>query len=281
MLEIGPARGAEVLAVGRPTLELTDIGSIDSAISVLAPQVLVSAAGYTDTEGSEVEPDIAHAINVDGTRAVAAVARKLGVPLIHVSSSYVFDGLNREAYREDDAVAPVSAYGRTKALGEAAVIAAQADYVILRTSLVFSPFGRNSLTNMLRRAEQQDEIHVVADQTVNPTAAADLADGILTVARNLIERPRKSEHYGMFHLATRETATPAEFATTLLAMSAALGGPSARVVPITSQEFKSRVRRPLNARLDCSKIARVHGIEIQHWHPPLSMSVARILEGDC
>lgn len=279
LLELGPAREIEVLAAGRPELELTDRRSVDAAISALEPQVLVNAAGYTDTEKAEIEPGIARAVNVDGAAAVAACARRLGVPLIHLSSSYVFDGLSASPYREDDPVAPLGAYGKTKALAEQRVAAEGADFVILRTSLVFSPFGHNSLTNLLRRAGEQDEIRVVTDQLVNPTAASDLAGGILTVARNLVKRPRDDGLFGIFHLTGHGVATPAEFATALFAHSAKQGGPSARVVPVTSAELGSRVRRPLNSRLDSTKIAAVHGVALPPWEPPLRVCIERILAG--
>lgn len=277
LLEIGPARGIEVLAVGRPVLELTEPSTIEPAIAALKPDVVVSAAGYTDTERAEAEPDIAQAVNVAGAGAVAACARKLGVPLIHLSSAYVFDGQGAIPYRETDATAPLGAYGRTKALGEAAVAAAQSDHVILRTSLVFSPFGRNTLTNLLKRAARQNEVRIVTDQLVNPTAAMHLADGILTVARNITQGPRNDAHYGLFHLTSDGVATPAEFATALFAIAAQCGGPSARVVPITSADFASRVRRPPNARLDCSKIASVHGVALPPWEPALRVCIESIL----
>lgn len=276
ILEVGAARGAEVVAVGRPELELTDIATIEPAIAAARPQVLVNAAGYTDTERAEIEPAIPHVVNVVGAGAVAACARRLGVPIIHVSSSYVFDGLNAKPYREDDPVAPLGAYAKTKAQGEAAVAAAHPDHVILRTSLVFSPFGRNSLTNILRRAEQQSEIPVVTDQSVNPTAAADLAEGILAVARNLAGSANR-RHFGIFHLAGREAATPAEFFGALLEIAAQAGGPRARVIPVTSAQLSSRVRRPTNSRLDCAKIAAVHGVRLGSWQEPLRYCVERFL----
>ena len=279
LLELGPTREFEVLAAGRPALELTDSRTIDATISALNPHLLINAAGYTDTEKAEIEPDVARAVNVAGAAAIAACARRLGVPIIQLSSSYVFDGLSAAPYREDDPVGPLGTYGKTKALAEESVMAERADFVILRTSLVFSPFGRNSLTNMLKRADQQDEIRVVTDQFVNPTAASDLADGILTVARNLLESPRNDDLYGIFHLTNLGVATPAEFATTAFALSAQRGGPSARVVPVTSAEFGSRVLRPLNSRLDSSKIAAIHGIKLPPWEPRLRTSIERILAG--
>ena len=178
LLEVGPARGIEIVAVGRPELELTDPRSISAVIAAQRPAVLVHAAGYTDTEHAEVEPALAHAINVDGAAAVATAARTLAVPMIHLSSAYVFDGTSGAAYREDAALHPLGVYGRTKALGEAAVVAAKPDHVILRASMVFSPFGRNTLTNLLRRTEQRDALEVVDDQRLNPTSALDLAGAI-------------------------------------------------------------------------------------------------------
>ena len=277
LLEVGAARGVDVVAVGRPELELTDPPTIGPAIAARKPDVLVNAAGYTDTEQAEVEPELAHAINVDGAAAVAVAARDLGVPLIHLSSAYVFEGSSRSAYREGDPVHPLGSYGRTKALGETAVAAAQPDHVILRTSLVFSPFGRNTLSNLLRRAQQLDEIPVVDDQRVNPTSALDLAGAILTVADNLAREPRKPALYGLFHLAGRGVASPAEFAEALFAHSAGYGGPAARVIRVASGQLASRVRRPLNARLDCARIAAVHGVELPSWEAPLRDCVEQYL----
>ncbi len=277
MLEIGAIRGMKVLAVGRPTLELTDPGSVEPAIAALRPDVVVAAAGYTDTEKAETEPEKAHAINVDGAAAVAAAAHRLGVPLIHLSSSYVFDGASAAPYGEAERIAPLGAYAKTKALGEAAVAAAHPDHVILRTSLVFSPFGRNTLTNFLKLAAERDELRVVMDQTVNPTAALDLAEGVLAIARRLATGPRASGNFGTFHLASRTSATPAQFVKDLFAMSAECGGPSARVIPVTSEQYATRVRRPPNATLDCSKIAAVYGIEIADWRPALRATVESVL----
>jgi dTDP-4-dehydrorhamnose reductase len=275
ILEVGTAKGIEVIAVGRPELELTAPASVEAAVAALKPQVLVNAAGYTDTEGAEDHPELAHAINVDGAGAVATCARKLGVPLIHLSSAYVFDGSSGAPYCETDPVNPLGAYGRTKALGETAVAAANPDFVILRTSLVFSPFGRNTLTNLLRRAEQRDEIPVITDQSVNPTSAFDLAGGILAVAANIVGARQNRALLGTFHLAGRGAASPAEFIEALLAFSAQRGGPSARVVRITSAELVTRVRRPLNSLLDCSRIAAIHGVALPSWETSLRDCVER------
>ncbi len=197
--------------------------------------------------------------------------------MIHLSTDYVFDGAKPAAYVESDAVGPINAYGRSKANGERAVAAAHPHHVILRTSWVYSPFNRNFVRTMLELAHRQGEVRVVADQVGNPTAAADIADGILTVARNLVER-RDDERYGTFHMAASGTTTWAEFATAVFAASAERGGPSARVVPVSSAEYQTPARRPANSRLDCAKIARVHGVSLPHWQSSLGPCVGRILE---
>lgn len=277
ILETGPARRIEVVAVGRPELDLTDPSGIEAAITAAKPQVLVNAAGYTNTEQAEDEPDLARLINVDGAAAVATSARKLGVPLIHLSSSYVFDGRSTAPYRESDPVGPLGAYGRTKLEGEAAVAAALPAHVILRASLVFSPFGTNTLSNLLKRADHRDEIRVVSDQRVNPTSALDLAGAVLTVAQNIAREPDNEKLRGIFHVAGSGVATPAQFAQALFATAARVGGPGPRVVPIGSDEYVTRVRRPHNALLDCSRIAEAHGVTLPSWEEPLRYCVERFL----
>jgi len=235
-------------------------------------------AANTDTEKAETEPDLAHIVNVDGARAVAVCARKLGAPIIHLSSSYVFDGSSARPYREDDSGRPVGRIRQDQGRRGGSRCGSAADHVTLRTSLVFSPFGRNSLTSFLKRAGQQDEVLVVADQLVTRRR-------IRPRGRNPDHRAQSDrgnvqpEYYGLFHLTSLGSATPAEFATALFAVSAQLGGPSAKVVPIKSDEYPSRVRRPLNSRLDCTKIATIHGVALPAWQPRLRTCVERVLSG--
>jgi dTDP-4-dehydrorhamnose reductase len=208
---------------------------------------------------------------------LAARASALGIPMIQLSTDYVFDGTKPDPYVEGDAISPLNAYGRSKANGEQAVAAAHPRHVILRTSWVYSPFNRNFVRTMLELARKQSEVRVVMDQIGNPTAAADIAGGILTVARNLVEG-RGEERYGTFHMTADGTASWADFATAVFAASAERRGPVARVVPITSAEYSTPSRRPANSRLDCAKIARVHGVSLPHWRSSLGPCVGRILE---
>jgi dTDP-4-dehydrorhamnose reductase len=269
LLEIGAAEGADVVAVGRPLIDLADPRTIESAIAAARPHVLVSAAAYTDTERAEIEPDLAAAVNVDGATVVAEAARKLGIPIIHLSTAYVFDGTKPAPFCESDPIAPLNAYGRTKAQGELAVAVAHPDHVILRTSLVFGPFGRNFLTVMLALAEQRREIPVVADQLVSPTSTHDLSRGILRISRNLVSGTAK-DPYGTFHLAGAVATTPAKLASAIFSASAARGGPSAQVIAIPSLRYVTRVPRPINSALNSTKIANVHGVMLPDWESSLA-----------
>jgi dTDP-4-dehydrorhamnose reductase len=266
-----------VACIGRPALDLGNPDTIERALASVAADVIVSAAAYTDVNRAETESDRADAINGRAPGLLAARANALGIPLIHLSTDYVFDGAKPEPYTERDPIGPINAYGRSKAAGERAVAAAHPRHVILRTSWVYSPFNRNFVRTMLDLARKQDTARVVADQVGNPTAASDIADGILAVAHHLVEG-RGDERYGTFHMAAAGTASWAEFAAAIFSASSQRGGPSARVVPIASAEYQTPARRPANSRLDCAKLARVYGMSLPPWQSSLGACVGRILE---
>jgi dTDP-4-dehydrorhamnose reductase len=277
LMERAPAPAAEIVAIGRPVLDLSDPATVEPAITAARPALIVNAAAVTDSEQAELEPDVANAVNADGAAALAICARKLGIPIIHLSTDYVFDGSKPTPYVETDAVAPLSAYGRSKVAGERAVAAAQPEHAILRVAWVYSPFGRNFVTTMLKLAAGQSEVRVVDDQVGNPTSAADIADGILTVAHNLTGKV-SAERYGLFHMTGAGAASRADFAEAIFSFSREAGGPMARVVRIKTEEYPTRVRRPANSQLDCSKIAAVHGVTLPPWRSSLRQCVERIVE---
>jgi len=277
LIERASGTDIEVVALGRPALDLSDPRTVDSAIHAGIADVLVSAAAYTDVNGAEAEPDLADLVNGRAPGALAERARSVGIPIIHLSTDYVFDGEKPCPYRETDPIRPLSAYGRSKAKGERAVAAVHPRHVILRTCWVYSPFNRNFVRTILELARRQPELRVVADQVGNPTAAGDVAVGILAVARHLVDG-QGEDRYGTFHMASNGAASWAEFATAILARSAARGGPFARVVPISSAEHSSPAQRPQNSRLDCARIAKVHGIRLPDWRVSLDPCVDRILE---
>ena len=277
MLERAPA-GIEVIALGRPTLDLADLASIAPAIAAARPDIVVNAAAYTAVDQAESEPELATLVNATGTGEIAKAAAGLGVPIVQISTDYVFDGALDRPYREDDPVGPVSAYGGSKLAGERAVAAATPDHAILRTAWVYSPFGRNFVKTMLRLAETRDEIGVVADQFGCPTSALDIADAVFAVARNLVARPGDAGLRGIFHMAAEGEAAWADVAEAIFAERERLGGSPVRVRRIATADYPTPARRPANSRLDCGKLSARHGVRLPKWRDSLTTCVERLLE---
>lgn len=280
LMERGSAAGHEVIPAGRPQLDLAgDAVSIAKEIAAAKPEAIVSAAAYTAVDKAEDERELACAINEKGVAAVADSARELGVPLIHLSTDYVFDGGKHSPYLESDGTGPTGVYGATKLAGEKAVLAQQPNCAILRTAWVYSPFGANFVKTMLRLAGELDEVAVVADQHGNPTSALDIADGILTVAANLVASDDAALR-GIFHMTGQGDASWAEFAQAIFASSAALGGPSAAVKPIGTSDYPTPAKRPTNSRLHSGKLERVHGVRLPHWRESLPQVVRRLVSNE-
>lgn len=266
----------DVVALGRPELDLHDLDGIDTALRQARPDVIVSAAAYTAVDRAETEEAEAHVINAVAPGRIAKVAADLGVPIIHLSTDYVFDGEKPSPYLETDPVGPVSAYGRTKLAGERTVAEATNNHVILRTAWVYSPFGRNFLKTMLMLAESRNQINVVDDQFGNPTSALDIADGILAIAGNLLDSDAPQLR-GTFHMTGSGSANWADFATEIFAVSARGCGPTAAVGRIPSSAYPTPARRPVNSRLDCGKLERVHGVRLAHWRDAFAKAVERLV----
>jgi dTDP-4-dehydrorhamnose reductase len=237
--------------------------------------VVVSAAAYTAVDRAETERDLAFMINSAGASAVASATAALGVPLIHISTDYVFDGKSERPYRETDATGPSGVYGASKLAGETAVLAACGNTAILRVAWVYSPFGANFAKTMLHLAGERDRVSVVADQLGNPTSALDIADGVLMVATNLLTRDSESLR-GVFHMTARGEASWAGFAKAIFAASARRGGPCAEVFSIPTANYPTLAARPANSRLDCSLIEQVHGVVLPHWHNGLKVVIDRL-----
>jgi dTDP-4-dehydrorhamnose reductase len=276
LIERGAPAGHEVVAIGRPELDLADPVSIARALDAVAPDVVVSAAAYTAVDKAESEGELARVVNARGAGSVAEAAHAFGVPLVHVSTDYVFDGTLDRPYLETDPTGPTGAYGASKLEGEQAVLAAHGDgSAILRTAWVYSPFGGNFVKTMLRLAREREEVSVVADQVGNPTSAHDIADGILRVAETLAANPDPAL-CGVFHMTATGEATWADFAEAIFASSAAQGGPHARVRRISTKEYPTPAARPANSRLNCELIAKTHGVILPDWRGSLASVVARL-----
>jgi dTDP-4-dehydrorhamnose reductase len=267
----------EIVALGRPELDLTmPAAAILSVIEASRPDIIVSAAAYTQVDKAEDERELASVINASAPRAIACAARDLAVPLVHLSTDYVFDGSKAWPYVEDDPTGPQGVYGASKLEGEKAVLAEHVNSAVLRTAWVYSPFGSNFVKAMLRLAQDRDEIGVVADQRGNPTSALGIADGIIAVAANLA-RSDDPLMRGIFHMSASGEASWAEFAQAIFATSAALGGPVAKVQPIATADYATAAKRPANSRLDCSKLSRVHGVRLPDWTQSMKEVLERLL----
>jgi dTDP-4-dehydrorhamnose reductase len=276
LIERGSDAGHEVIALGRPEMDLADPASVARAVEAAAPDAIVSAAAYTAVDKAESESDLAHAVNSRGAGAVAEAAKALGVPLIHVSTDYVFDGRLDRPYVESDPTGPTGVYGASKLAGEQAVLAAHGDNsAVLRVAWVYSPFGANFVKTMLRLAGDRDEVSVVADQLGNPTSALDIADGIIRVATNMVA-DSYPELRGVFHMTASGEGSWADFAEAIFAASAARGGPAARVKRITTADYPTPATRPTNSRLGCGLITGVHGVALPHWRESLETVIARL-----
>lgn len=266
----------EVIAAGRPLVDLAEPDSIGTAIRAVQPDLVINAAAYTAVDRAEAEPELAFRINAEAAGEAAAAAREVGAPVIQLSTDYVFDGRSGEPYREDAPTNPLNIYGASKLRGEEAVRSANPRHLILRTSWVYSPFGSNFVKTMLRLAEERKEVRVVADQHGSPTSALDLADALLRIAR---EMPSRTAGEGSTcHLAGAGSCSWAEFAAEIFKASEASGGPSAIVVPIGSSDYPTPAARPLRSVLDTSAIRTAFGIQLRPWQSSVRDVVARLLK---
>ncbi|QDM22617.1 dTDP-4-dehydrorhamnose reductase [Tardiphaga sp. vice154] len=277
LLERAAAAGIQLDLVARPEVDLAQPAAVEAALLALRPDAIVSAAAYTAVDLAETEPELAHAVNGAGASAVARAAAQLGIPVVHLSTDYVFDGTLQRPYRETDPTGPVGVYGQSKLDGERAVAAATGNHAILRTAWVYSPFGKNFVRTMLTLAGKRDEISVVSDQRGTPTNALDIADAVIAVTKNLLARREAPELRGTFHMTGGGDTTWAEFAEAIFAASRERGGPAAGVIPIPSSAYPTPAKRPANSRLDNALMAQAHDVRLPHWRDSLPATVARLL----
>lgn len=259
----------ELIAVGRPELDLEQSETITAALARVAPDAVACVGAYTQVDAAESDEARATRVNAEGPGVSARACAERGVPMYYVSTDYVFDGAKVGAYLETDATNPQSVYGRSKLAGERAVLAAGG--AVLRTSWVYDAEGTNFVRTMLRLAQTRDELSVVADQIGRPTYAPHLAQAIVKAAQQ-----RAS---GVVHVAGGEACAWATLAEAIFAASAARGGPSARVRPVTTEEYRRNVQqpaaRPMNSVLDVGK-AEALGLAMPSYRAALNECLDRI-----
>ena len=269
-----PAAGWRATCVGRSLLDLT-AGDLRPLLEELRPALVVNAAAYTAVDRAESEPDAAFALNADLPARAAQACAAASTPFVHISTDYVFDGSKPSAYDEEDPLAPLGVYGATKAAGEAAVQAAGGAAAVVRTAWVVSAHGSNFVRTMLRLAADRDEVRVVADQRGCPTSADDVAEACLRIGDRLIGQDASAQ--GVFHAAGEGETSWAGFAEAIFAESAGRGGPTARVIPITTAEYPTPAARPRNSVLNCAKLERTLGWRPRPWREATS-AIVRALD---
>ncbi|MGI9425399.1 MAG: dTDP-4-dehydrorhamnose reductase [Hyphomicrobiaceae bacterium] len=266
----------QAYAVGRPALDLSDSAGISRTLFGISPDIIINTAGYTDVDGAEAEPLEALRYNSVGAASLAARAHANGIPIIHLSSALVFDGVKTEPYIEEDAPRPINAYGRSKLASESAVAQANPQHIVLRTAWIYSQFGSNFVKSMLRRAGEGKPIELVNDEFGSPTYALHLADAIFRIAAHVLEHPGPNV-WGTYHVAGDGGASWFELAQRTFDVSGALGGPSADLIPISQVDYPSRAARPLNVLLDGGKLERVFGIALPQWRDGVDDCVRKLL----
>jgi dTDP-4-dehydrorhamnose reductase len=262
--------GTIVTGVRHAQIDITDGGAVERVIGKGNCDLVINAAAYTAVDRAEVEQAQAFAVNRDGAGHVAAACTRAGVPLIHLSTDYVFDGSKQDAYVEDDAVSPINVYGASKAAGEDAIRDVSPRHLILRTSWVYGARGHNFVKTMLRLAQKREDIAVVNDQIGSPTAATDLAVAITRLVGRATEM---ANGWGTYHLCGAGATTWYDFAQRIVSLRTADAGGAPAVRPISSQAFAALARRPANSRLDCRHIAETFGVACPSWET----SLARLL----
>ena len=255
--------------LGRDRADLSDPASCAEAILAARPEAVINAAAFTAVDLAETEETAARIVNADAPGRMARAAARLGIPFLHISTDYVFDGRMGRAWREEDPVAPLGAYGRTKLDGERQVAGAGGPHIVLRTAWVFAAHGRNFVRTMLRLGAERPELRVVADQHGGPTPAADIAGALVTILGAFRDGRGTS---GVFHYAGAPATTWADFAEAILAGA----GLPARVTRIGTADFPTPARRPANSVLDCGRIARTYGIAQPDWRDGLRKVLAEL-----
>lgn len=258
--------------LARGDCDLANPAACAQAVARSDATVVINAAAWTAVDRAETEEAAARVVNAEAPAAMARAAAELGIPFLHLSTDYVFDGSDTRPWRPQDDTRPINAYGRTKLAGEEGVRAAGGQHAILRSSWVFSAHGANFVKTMLRLSDTRERLAVVADQTGGPTGAGDIAEALVTMARAMVADPRKG---GTHHFSGTPDVSWADFAREIFAQA---GRPVA-VEDIPASAYPTPARRPGNSRLDCASLRQEFGIERPDWRRSLARVLAALEMG--
>jgi dTDP-4-dehydrorhamnose reductase len=267
LVKLAKARGYQVLASDSAELDITDAAKVSSSLAAVRPDLVINAAAYTAVDKAESEAELAAAINAQGPMNLARTCKALNIPLLHISTDYVFDGDKSEPYTELDQTNPTSVYGQTKLDGELAVINNLPQHIVLRVSWVFGAVGNNFVKTMLRLAQTRDELSVVDDQFGAPTSAQCIAKALLDIGEKAVAAKSDGFPWGVYHLPSNPGVTWHGFACEIFRQAKIEGLINKDVVvkPITSAEFPTPVKRPANSKLATAKLALLGDIADCDW----------------
>lgn len=256
---------ADVLAVDKEQLDITDQAAVFATVSAFLPDYIINAAAHTAVDKAEEEIDLSFSINRDGPKYLAEAAKNCGAVMLHISTDYVFDGEGCRPYKESDPVGPQSIYGQSKLAGEYAVAEVLEQHLILRTAWVFGEYGNNFVKTMLRLAKSRDEFSIVSDQFGGPTYAGDIASALFTMINNIEQG--KVPKWGLYHYSGMPYVSWYEFAERIFDMAVENGVISVfpSLSEISTSAYPTPAKRPLNSRLDCGAIHDEFGIKVSDW----------------
>ncbi len=279
LLRQGRGRGTDIVGLSREELDVGNADDVYRAVEGKQPDLVVNAAAYTAVDKAESDEKEAFQVNRDGVSFLAAACDKAAIPLIHISTDYVFDGCKGEPYHEDDAVSPLGVYGRSKEAGEAEIRSILKEHIILRTSWVYGVHGNNFVKTMLRLGQEREELGVVDDQFGCPTFAGNLAQAVLAVADH-IGREGKTR-WGTYHCCGHGTVSWYGFAREIFRLAGEKQTLKLqKLKPITSAEYPTPVKRPAFSSLDCSKLLQEFGFVMPPWQQALASMLDELLGHD-
>lgn len=271
------SEGGRIHRVGRPECDFAEPDTIRRVFAASSPAFVVNAAAHTAVDAAENDVAASEAANRDGPRLLAELCAAAGIPLIHVSTDYVYDGAKGAPYVETDPTGPTGVYGRTKLEGEAAALAANPRTIVLRTSWVFSPYGRNFIKTMLSAQLKTNTLRVVADQVGSPTAAPDLAEAILAIVAKIEAEGWQDRFAGVYHASNAGTTSWHGLAVATFREAARHGRTPPEVAAIRTADWPTPAKRPADTRLDGAKLASVFGVTLPPWEASLARTVDAVL----
>lgn len=261
-----------LIALTRQQFEITDAVQIAEAFALYQPDILINAAAYTQVDLAENEAELAFAFNRDGVANLLKVCKQVDIPMLHISTDYVFDGSKHGAYKESDPIAALGVYGESKAVGDAVLQTTLEQHIILRTSWVFSATGNNFVKTMLRLGKEREELGIVNDQHGCPTSARSIAEVLLSIADRYLQG--NAIKWGTYHYCNQPETTWFGFARAIFEQAG--GFENLQLNAIATSDYPTPARRPQNSVLDCAKLEANFGIEQANWIDELGLVLAQI-----